>query len=912
MIEQAIQQSKFLIRLRGHNDFITPEELENVIIDTLKIYPQVDKTILKKHIEFHYAVFQERAETITKDYIPWIKEYKSTINWKFWPRYVKYLEEYKGFPSRTLIEIDNTTDNTLDYLHNPNSKEDFDKRGMVVGHVQSGKTANFSGLICKAADVGYKFIIVLAGIHNSLRAQTQIRIDESFLGYDNQHYKINKEVKYVGVGNFVEDRKNSVAHSITTSQNDFNSNTANSIGINFDTKEPIIAVIKKNASILNKFSQWLESQATDVKDGKKIISDKPLLIIDDEADNASINTNREDLDPTRINSQIRNILALFRKSSYVGYTATPFANIFIPLDDDNLFPRNFITNLKAPTNYIGPNKIFGFEPNDDMDVNDTLPIIVRISDYQDSFPDGHKKDDQLPAIVPESLKTAIKCFIITCAIRRCRGQIKVHNSMLIHVSRFQIWQSKIKELVEEVFNYYRRGIEQNNRIILNELKEVFEKDDEDYHSYKTTSKYILESEFASIDPDIKIHDWHEVGEQLHPAATKIIVKEIHGGAKDTLDYFDNDGVSVIAVGGNKLSRGLTLEGLSVSYYLRSSKMYDTLMQMGRWFGYRPGYIDLCRLFTSGNLINWFCHITKASEDLRKEFDYMSNKAGSTPEQYALRVRTDPGRILQISASNKIRKAIEIELTWAGRLVQSYKLNKDSDIISSNFNSYKNLVENLSNNFEIKGNNKVWFNIDADLIKDFLNSFKVHLDVLSASPGNLSRYIEEANEIGELTNWRVALMSRGNPSKECSINAHSIGCFNRKHQVGMPSDSYYINKSNITSRPDEFIDMEEEEREQYLQKNIERWQESKSNRPMPVNPDGEMVRKEYRLPNKPLLLLYLLNPEEAGLLEEQNPFVGFAISFPGSNNLKEVKFAIHKDQIPNFDFDIIDEENEYED
>ncbi len=918
MIKLAIEQAKFLLRLKGFSDFITPMELDIVIKDTLKIFPDVDQKILKKHIEFHYAVFHETSNTISLDYNPWLKAKKASINWRFWPRYKKYIEEKKGFPANTLKEIDDSTDVTLDHLHNPLANERFDKRGMVVGHVQSGKTANFSGLICKAADAGYKFIIVLAGIHNSLRAQTQIRIDEAFLGYDNQHYKINKEIKYVGVGNFREYRKKTVAHSITTSQSDFNTTTANSIGINFDTDEPIIAVVKKNATILNKLSSWLEAQANEVIDGVKVISNKPLIVIDDEADHASINTNKEELDPTRINGQIRNILSLFNKSAYVGYTATPFANIFISLDKDNLFPRNFVTNLKAPDNYIGPDKIFGFDPLDDDKLISTLPVVHRIDDYHLFTPDKHKKDDSLPTKIPESLKTAIKCFIITCAIRRVRGQENEHNSMLIHVSRFQIWQAKIKELVENVFNFYRMGIEQNNSGIINELRKIFEEDADKYRSYLTITKQIINSKLSGIDPGISTCSWYEILPVLHPAASKIQVKEIHGGAKDILDYQAYDktnineneeaGLSVIAIGGNKLSRGLTLEGLSISYYLRHTRMYDTLMQMGRWFGYRPGYVDLVRIFTSGDLISWFCHITKASEDLRKEFDYMTDKAGSTPEQFALRVKTHPDRILQISAKNKIRKAIEVNLTWSGRLIQSYHLSKNEDIINSNYISIENLLKKLNNNFVSKGNNRIWYNLDAHHIKEFLQGFRVQGDLLSASPGNLIRYIDEANKVGELQNWRLALMSRGKTSKVSTINGISIGWFNRKHQENTDESSYYINKSNITSRPDEFIDLNEEEKLNFLNKTIENWQKSNSNKPKPTNPSGELVRNEFRKPDKPLIMLYLLNPAEASISNIAIPFVGFAISFPGSNKISSIRFAINKDQVPYFDFEEYEDED----
>lgn len=296
-----------------------------------------------------------------------------------------------------------------------------------MGQVQSGKTANYTGLICKAADAGFRMIIVLAGIHKNLRSQTQLRLDEGFLGFDTQHKRAFQQNNlWIGVGE-PKSNRHLVAHSLTSSMDngDFNAGAANALGLNFNTSEPILAVVKKNTHVLNRLEQWLSAQSTETIDGERVIRSKPLLIIDDEADNASINTKRDDLNPTRINGQIRNLLRLFQKSAYVGYTATPFANIFIPLNDDNLFPRDFITNIPAPSNYIGPDKIFGFEPlDDDEEPLDILPTVHRIDDYQLFVPDRHKIDDQLPASVPESLKTAIKCFIITCAIKESKRSDK--------------------------------------------------------------------------------------------------------------------------------------------------------------------------------------------------------------------------------------------------------------------------------------------------------------------------------------------------------------------------------------------------------------------------------------------------------------------------------------------------------
>ena len=304
----------------------------------------------------------------------------------------------------------------MDKLYDPtiHNVKGIDKKGLVVGQVQSGKTANYTGLICKAADAGFNLIIVLAGMHNNLRSQTQHRLDEDFLGFDTAHERAwqTNGTNRIGVG--VLDNNNT-AISITTIKSDFKKSLADSLGISFDIQTPLLLVVKKNTTVLKRLNTWLLSQTQEIN-GEKRITNKSLLIIDDEADNASINTKKADEAPTAINGWIRKIAGHFYRFGYVGYTATPFANIFIPLDKDDLFPRDFIINLPAPSNYIGAEKIFGtsLEVNDTND--DLLPIVRRINDYQSFFPDSHKKDDEPPTSLPISLQTAIKCFIVTLSL----------------------------------------------------------------------------------------------------------------------------------------------------------------------------------------------------------------------------------------------------------------------------------------------------------------------------------------------------------------------------------------------------------------------------------------------------------------------------------------------------------------
>jgi len=934
MIQQVIKTIRTLLPATSS---VTKQQIEQAVDSALMLpmYKELDRNYLIREVESLYNIRMDDFRIIENEERrnPWIGNVKANITWNFWNRYRDYLQIEKNYSDTVLNQIDKLTDRTLDGLFNPNEKIIIGKKGLVVGQVQSGKTSNYTGLICKAADTGYKLIIVLAGIHNNLRSQTQLRLDEGFLGFDTQHQRAyNENGVVIGVGKI---NQNGVAHSLTSSldNGDFASKVADSMGgFSFNTAEPIIAVVKKNSKVLERLHTWLSAKAEILPDGTKKIRSKSLLLIDDEADNASINTNKDDDTATRINQHIKNILNLCDRSGYVGYTATPFANIFIPIKEDDLFPRDFIINIPAPSNYIGPEKVFGIEVLEDEDETDSvLPIVNRVDDYRDLIPNGHKKDDQLPDGLPASLKIAIKCFILTCTIRRLRGQEKVHNSMLIHVSRYTRWQRQIKELVENTFNFYRRGIEMNVSSILDEIKRTFEEDyeysydytyienkqtqtinvTETYKSYRTVSQIILDT-MPDVDSQIKVHTWEEVLSHLYNATAKIEVREINGGSGDALNYFDHkEGLSVIAVGGDKLSRGLTLEGLSVSYYLRASRMYDTLMQMGRWFGYRPGYVDLCRLFTSRELNEWFCHITLASEELRNEFEYMSEVAGSTPEQYALRVRTHPG-VLQISASNKIRRAVNVDISWAGRLVESYQLQKISKIVQSNLDVTKRLVNSLSTDFTRKDNHILWKNVPVDIVKPFFQNFKVSEGLKKVDPFNLLSFIEISNRSGELTQWNIAIRFKKDAEYHYNINSTNgitqIGCIIRTSDPEK-NDNHNLNirKNHIISPKDEFFDLTEEEFKRALARTIELNRDYKNG-----FPKGEVVRNEIRKPTTALLILYFLNPEKAGYSGSE-PIVGFAVSFPKSIVNPTVQFAVHEQLLSKFDInDDVENDNNDED
>jgi hypothetical protein len=933
MIDQALKTIKTLLPISGS---VTLDAIEGAVNIALSIpqYKDINKDILIREIQANFNIVLEDFTTIERKPDPWVYNKTSIINWAFWERYRDYLQIEKNYANTVTEQINKLTNKTLDGLFDPTIKSPATKYGLVVGQVQSGKTSNYTGLICKAVDSGFNLIIVLAGTLNNLRTQTQIRIDEGFLGFDSQFqraYNTGQHTIGVGIG-----RNALPVHSVTSSANagDFSDRTT----LTFHTNEPIIAVVKKTKPRLEKLNQWLASQASTNQSGERKITNKTLLLIDDEADHASINTSKENDPATTTNRLIREIIGLFDKVGYVGYTATPFANIFIPIEDDQLFPDDFIINIPAPSNYIGPDKVFGFTFKEDADETSetVLPVVNRIDDYLNFIPDRHKKADlhdwkttedvfqevidSFRSKAPKSLEQAVRCFIITCSIRRLRGQKEVHNSMLIHISRFNNWQKVIFKVVEEIFNFYKRGIEMEIPSILKELQETFENDSKNYKSFVTTSSSILNSELKNLDPNIEIHKWEDVQLHLYDAVTRIQIREINGGSKDVLNYFDHkSGLSVIAIGGDKLSRGLTLDGLSVSYYLRASKMYDTLMQMGRWFGYRHGYTDLCRLFTSREINEWFCHITLASEELRNEFDYMSDVAGATPRKYALKVRNHPG-VLQISASNKIRSAVDVNISWAGRLIESYEFKKDKNVISSNLTHTKDFIKQLPLTPKIVKNNYLWYAVPASNIRYFLQKFQLSDSLKAADPSNILRFIDAQLQNNELTNWTVAIMSKkaalGRENVDLETTSLDIGFFLRRYyDQNSDNETYFLRKSHIISPSDEFIDLNNDQYAVAMERTRQLWIR-KNKEGQPSYPNGEIVRNEIRHPQKPLLLIYFLDPEGANRPEDivkiTQPIVGYAISFPGSKFNASVSYKIPEQLLPFFDQDYETEQNDDDD
>jgi Z1 domain len=861
----------------------------------------VEEESLIRDLETLYSIWIAQGTILEdkQDHIPWLLDRKAEINWDFWDRYRRYLEEEKGWSLATVDRLEQLTDSILERLEEPQRTGDWSRRGMVVGQVQSGKTSNYTGLICKAVDAGYKLIIVLAGLHNSLRSQTQLRLDEGFLGWDSQNNRaFDPENRFIGVGKIPTGKQMRAFYGTTSAENgDFSKRVADQYGVVLGGNDPILMVVKKNKIVLNNLVDWALSRADiDPQSGKRIIRNSSLLIIDDEADNASINTKKvrledtdipsEEQDATAINKLIRQLLHGFEKTAYIGYTATPFANIFIHPQvktsehGEDLFPRHFIVNLPAPSNYVGPVQVFGLDVDSTVDLESVSGLdIVRIVEDQDEWmPTGHKKE-HVPPYLPTSLKEAVRVFILSCTVRLWRGQTTAHNSMLVHVTRFKAVQESVSQLIKDELTSLQRRLRYGEGNALNQVLGEFEylwsKD------FIPTSKMIIGTE---LQPTGLTPAWSDIKPLLYQAAARIQVRKINDDkSKDVLDYWSSsNGLNVIAVGGDKLSRGLTLEGLSVSYYLRASKMYDTLMQMGRWFGYRPGYLDLCRLYTTDELVEWYQHITVASEELRKEFDYMADMS-ATPEEFGLKVRTHPSGLI-ITGANKMRTGTVMQLSFSGTISETYLFYKDENIIRRNLRVTEDLVSGLGT-YAVEKNNYIWKQISGNKIIDFLTNYKSHPNARLANTRSLVDYIQAQLKQNELASWTIALISKNKAENNFTIAGLEVGLTKRENVADSLLPEYRLSRSRLLNPPDEMLDFSQFAQEEIISITRERGKnpESKSK-----TPNGNVIR-EKRNPRNGLLLLYPLDPKA---INSEIPVIGFGISFPSSDSAKSVEYKVN--------------------
>ena len=873
------------------------------------------KKKLKIDLEYQHKIVHEKGYAIFDNYEDEHNWYSNmTIaNPFFWPRYKDYMREHTTISPRSINLLeDSTLPDILNCLGNPNEEFEGTRfvRGLVIGDVQSGKTATYTGLICKAADAGYKVVILLAGITESLRQQTQERIDEGIVGSTLKLDGKREVRKNVGVGLPIR------ATSFTSCVNDFVGN-CDKITMSLNSHNSLVLfVIKKNVSVLRKLYNWLAEQNIDPVKGYIYV---PMLLIDDEADNASVNTKKDETDPTQTNKLIRQICHLFKNSTYVGFTATPFANVFIDPDSvdsmkhADLFPKDFIYALESPSNYVGASKIFyrdGVYHKNLRYITDIEEPDYTSEEYKEdtkydidklnSGPFYYRHKKEWDGKLPPSLRESVLCFFLANAVRDLRGQKSAPRSMLVNMSRFVKVQVRITAFIErlytETYDNIRFDFSDSDKTnqtlpLYKEFKRIWEKH----------FKHIKDVSFVNVVQKKTILN----------AIEKILVLTVNGSKHSgRLDYKTNKSLRVIAVGGLALSRGLTLEGLMVSYFYRNTATFDVLMQMGRWFGYRSGYEDLFQIWTSQISADWYAEVASASQELKDDIRNMREQY-LTPKDFGIKVRNNCDD-LQITSSNKMRSASSVFMQYSfyGNIYDTPYITYNVEHNRTNLEQVKEFVSAIfEKGFKLRytdykkdgkdandledGSSRYFKDVPKTALIEFMRGIKCSMANPNFNVSNIIEFLSNEKNIG-LDNWDVAF-SGGDSQRRYNIEGLGmVHCIERAVYHGNKNVIQLSARRRVLSGSSEGryalskLEIEKAEKDYIVggkKKNI------------PVKAYFENLPSR-----KPLFIIMLIDPkfDNTEKLEQYSkelngdPIVAFAIGCPGIKEAgKAVMYKVNK-------------------
>lgn len=633
------------------------------------------------------------------------------------PRWA-YARTKLGLDDAALKTTSRVADELLARLANPKGTE-IQTRGLVVGHVQSGKTTNFLSVAAKALDCGYDLVIILSGVHNTLRRQTQNRSTRTLVH--------RPQLWWLG-----------------TSDRDFSGDpNLMSSHLAGNGKRGLL-VVKKNARILKKLADWLEAEQDAELRGRAI------LVIDDEADQAGL-----DVAPggklQGVHKQLSRIVNLRttkdeRRCAYLAYTATPYANILTSQAEYGLYPKDFIYPLQPPTSYIGIDQLFG-----DDQVGDPIQI-------------DHDEDSE--DVLTEGLRDAIRWFVLATAARAGLGRPlgAFHSSMLIHTTQSIEEQKAYRPAVEEYLERLEAEFIMNpakmKQFYLETLAQVPSREDngEGFLGERTAT---WDEVRPFVVPVIRrLVERTPVGEVFREDGKSLLAKSgviVDNSGVDPIDRLtypesadDESGITVIAIGGNTLSRGLTLEGLVCSYFARTSRTYDSLMQMGRWFGYRPGYRHLLRIWTTEQLYDWFRELNRVEQDLRKELEWMQDN-DVAPSEYGPRIRVSPYMNVCRAAA---MKSVRAEVSYSDYAIDVAWLNLEPAALHANQAAARSLAAGLAVTGVDGG--LLAHGVPLSRVRSFLSDFKLHAMETRLDKPSLFRYFDE--EADNLAVWNVLFKS----------------------------------------------------------------------------------------------------------------------------------------------------------
>lgn len=755
----------------------------------------------------------------------------SAESWYHWGRLEALLRADPKWESPQVDSVAAESLRVLRHLNDPLQNTEFQGRGLVVGYVQSGKTANYTAVAARAVDAGYRIVIVLSGIHDSLRNQTQNRLERELTGHQE--------------GGLQRAERGREWISLTTPTEDFKEQDVRIL----QSPAPFLAVVKKNVPVLQKLDRWLKS-------AERYLADMPVLVIDDEADQASINTkgNRpldpavgdddtddENLAPSRTNALIRSILNRTKKAAYIAYTATPFANILIsPEAIDrrvgvDLFPKDFVIQLPRPKGYTGTEELFGVSAQG----RDVLQTVADDDVKALRAPRRRKKAEIIIGrdtnALPGSLADALISFCLAGGVRTLRpGFAGKAHTMLVHVSQRTADQERIASAIRGQLELWREADERQGQ----DLKLVFGP--------------VWEGMKVGIDAPA---DDEAVLSAAIAVLRHIVVLELNSVTGENLEYDENPGRHIVAVGGNRLSRGLTLEGLTVSYFLRTASMCDTLLQMARWYGFRRGYEDLIRIWTTDGIARWFSELALVEQSLRDSIIALA-RAGRRPDQMAIRLRAHSDLLL--TARNKSGTAESQQDSWSGEHPQTVLLPlSDRAKLQANFALADRFISEVSPSARCHGG-LLARDVAPEAIAAFLRAYQIHDDIVAFRSDLLADWIMGRAAVDELSDWSVFVASPGS-GRPITLGGQQISLVRRKR---ISSESIGI----LTDPAHEGVDL-------------------------PHGPDAYKrdsgaydaeAMRNARPATQGLLIIYPLDPEHLGISQTE-PVIALALSLPQTSD-----------------------------
>lgn len=781
----------------------------------------------------------------------------------YWPALKTYLLD-KGWNPEAVESVARASTKVVSLL-DPPGQDSFQSRGLVLGYVQSGKTANFTAVAAKCADAGFRFFIVLAGLHNALRKQTQKRMEKEL----------------------VEINPGGTWQRLTTQERDFLAPPDPPDAFFSDyANARILCVIKKNPSRLRKLVQWLRSSPT-------VLKETPALIIDDEADQASLNTGSVE-DRSTINQLILDLLQSLPRSAYVGYTATPFANV---LSDPNfphgLYPKDFIVDLPRPKAYFGAERIFGTEPVDhDSDDDDSLNMLRTIPEDDLEFLKPRSRDtrgDFHPEMT-DSLRDAVDWFVLSCAARVARGQHESHMTMLVHTTLYTDVHGRFKEPIEVEINRLTSVLRPGHKVR------------DDLHALWDRETSTIPANEMGEEPVT----WDEVAEYLDDVLNDIAVVIDNGQSENRLSYEADRSIQIV-IGGNTLSRGLTLEGLMVSFFLRASTTYDTLLQMGRWFGYRIGYSDLPRIWMTADLQENFRHLARVEAEVRTDIARYERE-NCTPRDFGVNVQAHS--TLAITSRMKMQHAIRAKMSFSKAVKQTtYFQHRNGAWLRSNHDASRRLLQRshaLVKPERVWDRHWLYAGVDVVNILDFFESYEVHETHQDMQTDLLAAYTKAQQESGNLLGWNVAVIGqkKGEAFDDLLPDDLSVNFISRSRLAG-DGDA---DLKAIMSQTDRAVDFGLDQAPPVNR--FKTWAVEAGFYPSepPVgfvdwcadfrSPIGDVQLREHPGLRRPLLLLYPIDPtsqpayrnqktvigQPRAALNAAHPVIGLAVIFPQSKRL----------------------------